>query len=86
MVWWWELGYKDGWTPDLVIKFDCEVNIKSIQAEEDSNTYVGSIITCCKPNCDEIFSIALPSIVVMSFLHQLLDFAFKAARRTTKKG
>ena len=26
----------------------------------------GSLITWCKPNCDEIFSIALPSIVVIS--------------------
>ena len=89
MIWWSELGYKDGRTLDLVIKFGCEVNIsyiRSIHEEESSNICAGSLITCCKPNCDQIFSIALPLIVVMSFLHQLLGFALKAPRRTTKKG
>ena len=77
MIWWWELGYKDGWTPDSVIKFGCEVNIKSINEEEDSNICAGSLITWCKPKSDEIFSTALPSFAVMSFLHQLLDFTLK---------
>ena len=63
MVVWWELGYKDGWTLDSVIKFGCEVNTRSIHEEKYSNICVVSLIT--KPNFDEIFSIALPSIVVM---------------------
>ena len=37
MIWWWELRYEDGWTPDSVIKFCCEVNIRSTNQEEDSN-------------------------------------------------
>ena len=86
MIWWWKLGCKHGWIPDSVIKFGCQVNIRSIHEEEDSNICVGSLITWCKPECDDIFSIALPSVVVMSFLHQLLDFALKSSRSTTKKG
>ena len=86
MIWWWELGCKDGWTPDSVIRFGCEVNIRSIHEEEDSNIWVGSLIIWCKPNYHEIFSIALPSVVVMSFLHQLLDFALKSPRSTTRNG
>ena len=69
-----------------VIKFGFDVNIKSIHEEEDSNIWVGSLITWCKPNCDEIFSIALPSVVVVSLLHCLLGFALKSPRTTTKKG
>ena len=34
MVWWWELGYKDGCSLDSVIRFDCEVNIRSIHEKE----------------------------------------------------
>ena len=70
MIWCWELGYKDVWAPDSGIKFGCEVDIRSIHEEEDSNICLGSLITWCKPNCDD-----LTSSVVMSFLHQLLDFA-----------
>ena len=73
MIWWWELGCKDGWTPDSVIKFRCEVNIRSVYEEEASNVCVGWLITCCKPNCDYIFSIALPSLLVMSWLHKIAE-------------
>ena len=86
MILWWELGYKDGWSPDSVIKFGCEMDIRSIHEKEDSNICAGSLITWCKANCEEIFSIVLPSIAVMSFLYQLLYFALKPPRSTTKKG
>ena len=56
-----------------------------LHEEEDSNISTGSLITWYKPNCDEIFSIALPSFVVMSFIHQLLDFALRPPRNSTKK-
>ena len=82
----WELGCKDGWIPDSVIKFGCEVNIRSIHEEEDFNRCVGSLITWCKANCNDIFSIALPSQVIISLLQQLLNFALKWPRSTTKKG
>ena len=59
MIWWWNLEYKDGWTPDSVIKFGCEVNIRSIHEEEDSNICVGLLITWYKPNCDEQYVLLL---------------------------
>ena len=80
----------DGKTPDSVIRFGSELIIRSIH-EEDSNIHVGSLIiyisvgsliNICKPNCDKILSIVLPSIVVMLFLYQLLDFALKSPRST----
>ena len=80
MIWWWELGCKGGWTPDSVTKFGCEVNIRSIHEGEVSNICIGLLITWCKADCDDIFSITLPSLVIMSFLHQLLDFALKLPR------
>ena len=72
MIWWWELGYKDRQTPDSVIKFGCEVNVRSIHEEEDSIAYIYSLITWCNLNCDDIFSITLPLLVVMTFLHNYL--------------
>ena len=47
---------RDGCTPDSVIKFGCEMNIRSMHGE-NSNICAGSLITWCKPNCDEILSI-----------------------------
>ena len=78
--------YKNGWTPDLVIKFGCEVIIRSIHSQKGFNICVGTLITWFKRNCDEIFYMALPSIVVMLFLHHLLHFVLKSLRSTTKKG
>ena len=86
MIWWWGLGCKDGWTPDPVIRFGCEVNIRSIHEEEVSNICVGLLIIWCKPNCNEILFIVLSSLVVMSFLHQSLDFTLKLPRSTTRNG
>ena len=85
MIWWTEWGYEDGWTFDSVIKFSCEVNIRWIHEEEDYSICVSSLFTWWKPNCDAIFSIALPSLVVMSLLHQILNLALKLSRSTTRK-
>ena len=40
MVWSLKLGCKDGWMSDSVIKFSCEMNIRSIHDKEDSNVCV----------------------------------------------
>ena len=45
MIWWLELGCIDGWTPDSVIKFGCEENIRSMHEEEDPIICEGSLIT-----------------------------------------
>ena len=39
-MWWWNLGCKDEWTPDSVIKCGFEVNIRPIHEKEDYNMYV----------------------------------------------
>ena len=54
------LDVKTGKTPDSVIKFGCDVKIRSIHAKELSRICVGSFIICCIPNCDVIFSKILP--------------------------
>ena len=46
---------------------------------------VASLLTWSKPNCNETFSIALPSLVVMWFLRHLHDFASILPRSTTRK-
>ena len=65
MGWWWELGYEDGCTPDSIIRFGSEVYITSIHKEEKSYLCVDSLINWCEPNFDELFFIALASIVVI---------------------
>ena len=45
MIWWWELGYKDGWAPDSVARFGCEGNIRTIHEEEDYSLCAGILIT-----------------------------------------
>ena len=49
-IWWWQLGWRDGWTPDSTTKFGCDVNIKSIHEEEFSNKSVGSLINWHNPS------------------------------------
>ena len=66
---------------DLVVRW-----IWRIHEEEDSNIWVGALIIWCKPNCGEIFSIALPSVVITSFLQQLLDFTSKSPRSNASNG
>ena len=74
MFCWRELGCKDRWTPDSVIRFGCEVNIGSIHEEEGSTKCVGSLIIGFKPKCDKIFSIALfPVVISLSYTIYLIS-------------
>ena len=61
------------------------MNLRLIH-EEESNIYVGSLTIWCKQHFAEIIYIALPSVVIMSFLHQLSDFALKLLKSTTTNG
>ena len=86
MIWWWELGYKDGQTPDSIIKFGCEVNVRSIHEEEDSITYICSLISWCNLNCDIFYYFTFTC--GYDILTWLLVFGFdfgKMPRSTTKK-
>ena len=53
---------------DSMIRVGWDANIMSIQDEEFSKICLGSFITCYNPHCDKIFSIALPSKFVLSYL------------------
>ena len=48
------LDVKDVWTPNSVIKFGCDVNVRSIHEEELSRICVGSFVICYSPICDFI--------------------------------
>ena len=45
-----------------------------------------SLIICCNPNWEVTQSVLEPSYVVISLLHQGLDFALKSPRMTVRKG
>ena len=70
-------GWRDEWTPESTTIFGCDVNIKSIHAEEFCNKCVGSFINWFNPNWEVILSMVLPSKFILSWLYQLLDLALK---------
>ena len=48
------LDVKDVWKPDSVIKFGCDVNVRSINEEKLSRICVRSFVICYSPICDFI--------------------------------
>ena len=73
-------------TPESVIKFGWDVNIRSIQDDEVFDMWVGFLIICCKPNCAVTFSISFPSWLVLSWEYQFFDLAFKFPINTIRNG
>ena len=69
-IWWWQFACKDGWTPDYINKLGWELKIKSIHKVEWFKICVGSLISWCKPFCEDTASIFLPSSPVISLLYQ----------------
>ena len=63
-----------------------EVNIKSMQEEEFPKMWVGSLINCCRPNCEVMALILEPSYVVLSCLYQVEDLVLKSPRATVVNG
>ena len=43
-IWWWQFGYKEGSTPECVIKFGWEVTINSMQDDKLFQKCVGLFI------------------------------------------
>ena len=78
IIWSWQFGWREGWTPDLTKVSGCGVNIKSIHKEEFCNKYVGSFINWCNLNWEVTLSMELPSKLVLSWLYQLQDLALKS--------
>ena len=52
IIWWWQFGCKDGWTPDSISKLGWVLKIESIHEEELFKICVGSLISWCKPSCE----------------------------------
>ena len=71
--------------PELTTKFGWEEKIRSIQDTGFPWMWVGSLIICCSQNWKVRASVLEPSKVVVSPLHQLLDFALKSPMTTIKK-
>ena len=84
--WWWQFEWSEGWTPDSITRVGWEVNIKSMQEEEFPKMWVGSLINCCRPNCEVTASILEPSYVVLSCLYQFEDLLSKSLRATVSNG
>ena len=85
VIWWWQFGCKDGWTPDSIRTLGWELKIKSIHEEELFKVCVGSLIFWSKRFCEIIASVFLPSSTVISLLYQLLELVVKSPRATNKE-
>ena len=66
------------------LRYGCEVKIRSMNEEEDSNLCVGSFIIFWRPYWDVTFSSVIPFELFLSCLNQLLDLPLKSPRTTTK--
>ena len=83
VIWLWQFAWREGWTPDSIIRFGCDVNIKSMQEEELFKIWVGSFMIWLKPKLAVKMSIFYPSIFVMLLAYHQFDFALKSPRTTT---
>ena len=79
-IWWWQLGWSDGWTPESKTKFGWFVNIRSIHEAEFPIKCVASFISWCRPWNEESASNRVPSIDILSSSHQVGDRALKPSR------
>ena len=61
IIWWWHFRCKDELTPDSITRLGWETKIKSMQEDDASNMWVGSLISSCMPNCDVMPSVIVPS-------------------------
>ena len=77
-VWWWQLVWSDGWTPESVTKFGWCVSIRSIHEAKYSNKSVGSFISWCRPWNEKNVSSRVPSIDVLSSSYQVVDWEQKS--------
>ena len=70
-------------TPDSITRLGWDINTRSIQ-EDEFDICVGSWINCFSQNWEVVASILEPSLVLLSCLYQLDDFALKSPRITIK--
>ena len=55
MTWWWQFWCNYRCTTDSIIKLGWEVKIRSIQEDDESKMYVGSLMIWVNPNCEVIW-------------------------------
>ena len=80
IIWWWQLVWSDGWTPESKTKFGWFVNIRPIHEAEFSMKWVGSFMGWCRPWNEESASSHVPSNGVFWSFHQVGDRALKSPR------
>ena len=85
VIWWWQFKCNEGWTPLSTIKFGWSVNIKSIQEEVCGSRWVGCDISWWNPYTLVRDSSCVPSIVVLSLVHQTEDLALKSPKIMVNK-
>ena len=73
-------------TPESIIKFGWDENIRSIQDDEVFDMCVGSLIICCKANCAALFLISFPLWLDLSREYQFFDLAFKSSINAIRNG
>ena len=49
VIWWWQFGCYEAWTPQSVYKFGWSIKIRSIHEGKFGKRWVGSDISWCKP-------------------------------------
>ena len=84
-IWWWQFWWRGEWIPKLITKFGWEAKIRSIQDKDFPRKWVGSLIIYCSRDWEVMASILEPSMIVLSPVYQLLDFALKSPLTATKK-
>ena len=82
IIWWWQFGWRDEWTPDFITKFWWDVNIKSVQEKDSAKIGLGALIISCNPNCVVKASILAPPYNILSCLYQFSDFTLKSPKAT----
>ena len=76
--------YNEECTPDSIIKFGYDVNIKLIQKRGICSKVCR--LSCCNSNCEVIALILEPSYDVLSPLNQRFDLMLKSLWESVKKG
>ena len=71
---------------DSITKFNCVVNIKSMQKDELFKVWVGLVMIWWKPKLNVKKSILEPSKLVLSLVYQDFVFTLKSPRATIMKG
>ena len=85
IIWWWQCGCSDGWTPECVTKLGCEVKM-CCRKKSYCSKYVGSFMIWHRLNGERAISILDPPKVFILFWHQPCVLVLKSFYTTTRNG